>query len=77
MPDAPAPTCALAPCPRCGKDVITGQWQSLPGLPGQEAQALLIAVEPHTQVYTLVWDRGAPRPRLAQSRGYVAHACGG
>lgn len=69
MPDAPAPRAealAMFPCPTCGADVIMGQTD----------QGATLPVELRTQVYTLVWDRGAPWPRLAQSRGYVAHQCG-
>lgn len=65
MPEAAG--VALAPCPRCGRPVLTGQTASLE----------LVTVEPAVQTYVLVWDRGAQWPRLAQSRGYVAHACGG
>ena len=68
MPDAPAPTCALAPCPRCGRPVVWGQ---------VDGKGELVTVDPAVLTYVLVWDRGAPWPRLAQSRGYVAHQCGG
>jgi hypothetical protein len=66
MPDAPAPTAVTGYCPRCAAPVV---W-------GQTAQGALVAVEPQVPTYVLVWDRGARWPRLAQSRGYVAHGCG-
>ena len=67
MPDAPTPPAVLGSCPRCTAPVL---W-------GQTVQGALVALEPQTQVYTLVWHQGEAWPRLAQSRGYVAHQCGG
>ena len=65
MPEAEG--VAMFPCPTCGLDVILGQ----------TAAGAVVPVELRTQVYTLVWQQGAQWPRLCQSRGYVAHGCGG
>lgn len=60
-----ATSAVLGPCPRCGRPVVTAQY-----LDGS-----LVALEPSTQTYTLVWQKDERWPRLAQSRGYVAHQC--
>jgi hypothetical protein len=58
------PPCAV-PCEACGQAILLGE----------TASGTRLALETHVRTYTVLWEPGAPRPLLAQSRSYPVHRC--
>ena len=55
----------LGPCTACGVPVLVGVTD----------RGDLVAVEPQTTTYALLWGSGERHPRLSPCRGYPAHQC--